>query len=285
MSKPVRHAALLEAIADLMSSERAVRTAPVAAASPVLPRATVLVAEDNPVNQLVITGMLAKRGLEAEVVTDGGQAVARAGPRRHAAVLMDCQMPTVDGYEATARIRANEADGVRVPIIAMTAHALEGDRERCLQAGMDDYLAKPLRADQLDAVLERWLGGPAAPVPRQRARRRGPAEELPRRLPGLRGAVDRDVRGVDAAAAGGAADGGVAGDAAAIKRSAHMLKGSCRNVGATAMADVSEAIEQGASDDVDELDRLLAPTVDAARQTGHAVEVRYSTTTSPSIVR
>jgi CheY-like chemotaxis protein len=172
---------------------------------------------------------------------------------------MDCQMPGVDGYEATARLRAN---GVRVPIIAMTAHALEGDRERCLAAGMDDYLAKPLRGDQLDAVLERWIAAPATDGLVDAARLRafrdedpdfaGPlietfAESTPPLLAELRAAVS-------------------AGDATAIKRSAHTIKGSCGNVGATAMADVSAAIETGASQDVDELDRLFGPTLAAARR-------------------
>jgi signal transduction histidine kinase/CheY-like chemotaxis protein len=257
LSKPVRHAALMEAIAGLMSGERPAHVGePQPPAGPVLARATLLVAEDNAVNQLVITGMLAKRGLEADVVADGAQAVEALEPGRHAAVLMDCQMPVVDGYEATARLRAN---GVRVPIIAMTAHALEGDRERCLAAGMDDYLAKPLRGDQLDAVLERWLTSPGlVDEARLRALREdypdfaGPlietfADSTPPLLAQLRAAVS-------------------AGDAVAIKRSAHAIKGSCSNVGATAMAAVSGAIESGASRDIDELDRLFGPTVDAARR-------------------
>jgi two-component system, sensor histidine kinase and response regulator len=125
-------------------------------------RGRVLVAEDNPVNQLVITGMLAKRGYEADVVADGAAAVAGLREGEHAAVFMDCQMPVLDGYEATERIRAAEEPGAHVPVIAMTAHAMAGDRERCLAAGMDDYMAKPVRPEELDAVIERWLDGDGA---------------------------------------------------------------------------------------------------------------------------
>jgi two-component system, sensor histidine kinase and response regulator len=77
-------------------------------------------------------------------------------------VFMDCQMPVLDGYEATERIRAAEEPGAHVPVIAMTAHAMAGDRERCLAAGMDDYMAKPVRPEELDAVIERWLDGDGA---------------------------------------------------------------------------------------------------------------------------
>jgi PAS domain S-box-containing protein len=121
---------------------------------------TVLVAEDNPVNQRVAELTLRRRGWEVVVVPDGRQAVERARERRFDVVLMDCQMPELDGYAATRAIREAEAGGPRTPIIAMTAHSMAGDRERCLEAGMDDHLTKPFRPDELDAVLARGL--PAA---------------------------------------------------------------------------------------------------------------------------
>jgi CheY-like chemotaxis protein len=260
LSKPVRHAQLMQAIADLMRGGPSTPAAPVEAPEPVHARATLLVAEDNAVNQLVITGMLAKRGLEADVVTDGAQAVEALVPGRHAAVLMDCQMPLVDGYEATAR---NRAKGVRVPIIAMTAHALEGDRERCLEAGMDDYLAKPLRGEQLDAVLERWLGEPLPSVDLvDEDRLRSFRDDHPDFAGALIDTFAETTRPLLAALREALS----AGDGAAITRGAHTIKGSCRNVGATAMAEVSAAIETGDSTDIDELDRLFEPTVDAARR-------------------
>jgi CheY-like chemotaxis protein len=114
----------------------------------------VLVAEDNPTNQLVAKAMLRARGLSVEVVEDGEQAVAAALTGHYDAIFMDCQMPNVDGFEATRRIRATET-GPPVPIIAMTANAFEEDRRACLEAGMSDFLPKPWKPAQLSEVLER----------------------------------------------------------------------------------------------------------------------------------
>jgi CheY-like chemotaxis protein len=116
----------------------------------------VLVAEDNEISRTVARALLAKRGLRADMAHNGREAVRMASTNRYAAILMDCQMPELDGYEATRRIRAAE-HGRHVPIIAMTAHSMKGDRERCLAAGMDDYLSKPVRHDQLDEAVKRWL--------------------------------------------------------------------------------------------------------------------------------
>ena len=161
LAKPVRRAVLLETLAEVLG-DVAPAEAAAAAAHAIRTRGVVLVAEDNPVNQVVIETMLRQRGLEVDVANDGLEALERLDPERHIAVFMDCQMPNLDGYETTARIRAEEPEDRHVPIVAMTAHAFEGDRERCLRAGMDDYLSKPLRAADLDPVLERWI---AARVP------------------------------------------------------------------------------------------------------------------------
>jgi CheY-like chemotaxis protein len=121
----------------------------------------VLLVEDNPVNALVAQAMLERAGLHVECVDDGEQALRRVRERRYDLVLMDCQMPGMDGLEATRRIRAEErAEGrERLRIVALTANALEGDRQRSLDAGMDDHLAKPFGEAELALVLQRHLGG------------------------------------------------------------------------------------------------------------------------------
>ncbi|MBI6899333.1 response regulator [Pseudomonas putida] len=121
----------------------------------------VLLVEDNPVNQSVIEAMLRSLGFEVSLAMDGAQAVDLVGQQRFAAVLMDCRLPNVDGYEATRRIRQlPRTEGL--PIIALTASALQGDRERCLAAGMNDYLSKPFKRTDLQRILQRWLPGRTA---------------------------------------------------------------------------------------------------------------------------
>ncbi len=115
-----------------------------------------LLAEDNPVNQKLAVILLQKAGFSVDTVENGILAVLKAKDGRYNAVLMDVQMPEMDGFEATAQIRAAEGIGHHVPVIAMTAHALKGDRERCLEAGMDDYISKPLDPKVLLKVLDRW---------------------------------------------------------------------------------------------------------------------------------
>jgi PAS domain S-box-containing protein len=126
----------------------------------------ILVAEDNVVNQEVILRSLERLGYGAEVVTNGLEALDAMGRGPYAAVLMDCQMPEMDGYEATGTWRIREVSERRTPIIALTASAMEGDRERCLAAGMDDYLTKPVSLEALAGILARWVpvAGDAAPA-------------------------------------------------------------------------------------------------------------------------
>jgi two-component system, sensor histidine kinase and response regulator len=218
----------------------------------------VLVAEDNPVNQLVIQGMLAKRGYDADVVTSGRAALEQLDRDGHAAVLMDVQMPELDGYETTRRIRAAEDGLARMPIIAMTAGALEGDREAALEAGMDDYLAKPLRPDQLDAVLERWVGATpplTAPDPiLDESRIRNFRENYPdiiERLVAL--FVDATPPLIEELS-----DASGRGDEEAVRKLAHKLKSSCDNVGAARMATACRALEEPGSAHAPLVDELRA---------------------------
>jgi signal transduction histidine kinase/DNA-binding response OmpR family regulator len=120
-------------------------------------RPRLLVVEDNSVNQMVVVKVLERLGWRADVAGNGLEAVDAVARAPYAAVLMDCQMPEMDGYEAAATIRRREPPGRRVPILAMTANALPGDRERCLAAGMDDYVTKPLKREELEAALVKWL--------------------------------------------------------------------------------------------------------------------------------
>ena len=117
----------------------------------------VLVVEDNPVNQKVVVHMLNRMGFEVELAENGSKGLARVQRERFDLVLMDCQMPVMDGYAATQAIRASEAPGEHIPIVALTANAMDGDRQKCLDAGMDDYMTKPAKADQLRAMALKWI--------------------------------------------------------------------------------------------------------------------------------
>ena len=172
LTKPVRQSRLYDAIASAMhQAPLSLREAPGPHPAAVPGNgerdgALILIAEDHDVNRILMERLLTRRGHRHVGASTGGEAVRVVGEGDVDLVFMDCQMPEVDGYEATRRIREREAasDGGRVTIVAMTAHAMAGDRERCLAAGMDDYLSKPLRADEVDAVLDRWLADGLAPA-------------------------------------------------------------------------------------------------------------------------
>jgi PAS domain S-box-containing protein len=138
---------------------KAERVTGVASRPGTLPR--VLLAEDNPDNREVASAMLRRLGFGTDVAADGREAVEKCARGQYDLVLMDCQMPEMDGYDATGELRRREGRGRRVPIIAHTANAREGTRERCLAAGMDDYLVKPVKLDDLRSVLRKWAPGPA----------------------------------------------------------------------------------------------------------------------------
>jgi CheY-like chemotaxis protein/anti-sigma regulatory factor (Ser/Thr protein kinase) len=162
--KPIRASRLLAQLVALLGRGSTAaplspkRTAPEPPASPPTRSARILVAEDNAVNQKLIARILEKKGHRVDVVGNGREAVDAVMKVGYDLVLMDVQMPEMDGLEATRRIRAADRPAVaRIPIIALTANAMQGDQERCLSAGMDDYLSKPVKPADLTATLDRWL--------------------------------------------------------------------------------------------------------------------------------
>ncbi|MFP5517281.1 MAG: response regulator, partial [Alphaproteobacteria bacterium] len=213
------------------------------------PRVRVLVAEDNPVNQQLTLALLRRAGHSAEAVSNGEEAVEAVEARRYDLVLMDVQMPVMDGLEATRRIRRLSGPATRIPIVALTANAMQGDAAICLEAGMDDYLSKPINARKLLDTITRFVkpaGGedrgpgaePAGPPPSPRAMQE-PATVNAEKIEELRDALGKDGfallletffsdspmhldllrRAIDR------------GDCADIEREAHILKGSAANVG------------------------------------------------------
>jgi CheY-like chemotaxis protein len=200
------------------------------------------VVEDNAVNRLLAVRLLERLGCSVDVATNGAEAVEMSAESDYAAIFMDCQMPVLDGYEAAARIREREAGGGRVPIVAMTANTMEGDRERCIAAGMDDYLPKPLRVEDLEIALGRaldadgdWIDAGIMDLF---------FEETSAQLDALNEAA-------------------IAGDTAEVERLAHTVKGAAATVGATRLAELAAEIEEApetAAGLLDELQRAFELT-------------------------
>jgi PAS domain S-box-containing protein len=168
IGKPIQRAELYAILSAVAGRKPGSSAAPSGQAVVVAPQqdadthTRILLAEDNRVNQMVAVAVLKKLGYQVDIAANGLEALAALRARPYDLVLMDCQMPEMDGFEATAAVRAAAPAelNTQVPIVALTAHAMKGDRERCLAAGMDDYLAKPLQIDEVKAVLRRWLGEP-----------------------------------------------------------------------------------------------------------------------------
>jgi CheY-like chemotaxis protein len=161
LTKPVRLTHLRAALQNVHHDVRPVPSRPDRSAAPAGgTRGHLLVVEDNQINQLVALGILDRLGFTAEVASNGLEALEALARTPFAAVLMDCHMPVMDGYTSTAQIRETEGTTRHTPVIAMTAGAVKGDRERCLDAGMDDYVSKPVTPEAIEDALTRCLGAP-----------------------------------------------------------------------------------------------------------------------------
>ena len=225
-----------------------------------------LLAEDDAINQLFAFDLLKRDGWEVEVAEDGAQAVDLATAGSYDAILMDCQMPKVDGYSATEQIRRLEGSEIHTPIIAVTAHATAYDRQRCLVAGMDGYVAKPFTTAELDDALESELRRPErqrtprSPAPQDRREpNQGPSAILDtRKLAHTDAAVRAQLVDMfidssrERIAALGEAE--AAGDAETVKALAHTLKGASATIGAQRMDQacdrLGKAVARGRRDQI-----------------------------------
>ena len=302
LTKPVRQSELYNCLLTVMGSRNGTKTA---AEVPLITRhnlkqvvprvkgARILVVEDNPVNQRVAAAMLERLGYRVDLVGDGREAVdILANGASYAAVLMDVQMPIMDGYAATREIRRREEASAgqngsarrRLPIIAMTANAMDGDREAALESGMDDYVAKPVKPAELNEVLERWMeepdgaaqeaaanvaSGMTDPVANGHAALGEPLD--PEVLAGLRDLgspgdgepdiltelVDIFVEDVEPRLAA-LREAVASGDTDGVERAAHTLKGSSGNMGARRMSEIASGLQDaGTSGDLSGAESLL----------------------------
>ncbi len=241
LTKPVRQAVLFETLYSLLAGGRKpTPEAPMKAPEPAPCGARVLVVEDNPVNQRVALLQLRKLGCEADAVANGLEALDALARYPYALVFMDCQMPEMDGFTAATEVRRREGSGPRTPIVAMTANALDGDREKCLASGMDDYVSKPVKTEDLARALAAWtspLDAAALEQVRELTSGAGPdafddllktfVQDGRRRISDLREAFQ-------------------AGDAPRALQAVHALKGASGSFGARRLAQLCARLEAAA---------------------------------------
>ncbi|HET9932547.1 MAG TPA: response regulator, partial [Polyangiaceae bacterium] len=254
MQKPVRADDLATCIGRILNSKPPQKSSkrklnPKSTPAPKGER-RLLVVEDNPINQEVMTEILRELGYSADVADNGQRALEMLEKRSYPLVLMDCQMPVLDGYQTTTQIRQNEDPGHRIPIIAVTAHALAEERQKVLAIGMDDYISKPVSQQALSEVLERWWPDEldATHPPKQEEKAEEPAGMRPPASaldPSVKRSdrvvrlfletVPRDIQAIEAAI--------LTGDPSLVKQAAHRLKGGCLAIGVPRMASVCVQLE------------------------------------------
>jgi len=295
LTKPVDEADLYDCLVEVLAPGRG-RGAPSLvtrhslreARPPVSAR--VLVAEDNEVNQKVAVHILEKLGYRVEVAENGGEALEACQRERYDAVLMDGQMPGLDGYEATRRIREMEGASRRTPIIAMTASAMKGDREKCLEAGMDDYVSKPVTPDELEGVLRRWVAPQAPAVEAAAAATAAPfvGDRLDEAIVESLLTVDEDGSLMEELVATylriaplrlSALRKAAKGHPEQLERTAHSFLGSCGNLGCRRMADLCARLEMlgrsGSTAGAGEMVRALEEELEAVRPQLLALPARH----------
>ena len=247
LTKPIRRSLLLSALVPAVDKEAHAKTEEVAVPAT---DALILVAEDNPTNRAVIAKQLKKLGYRYEIFADGRAAMDAFERDRHALVLTDCHMPVMDGFALTMALRDQERGGLpRIPIVALTANALQGEAEKCLAAGMDDYIAKPASLAQLSSVLRKWTAGVASSEPAKVV--------TPRDLPIFDRAIldelfedsteeRRNLLALFASSVEqslGALPAALDRDCEEARGLAHSIKGAARSAGAARVGAAAEALE------------------------------------------
>ena len=288
--KPVSHRELRECLCRIMSSDARqwhTQTQPIVTGEELRDGATgrrLLLAEDNPVNQKVARGTLERLGYRVDIVGNGAEAVVAWETGRYHLILMDCQMPVMDGYQATQEIRRREGGAVRIPIVALTADAMKGTEQECLAAGMDAYLTKPFDRARLAATLERQLQlatVPAAgPQPAPAAAAPGPAPPAPVDWEGLLEVTNGDAAFTAELVqlfidAGDAALGEIraaleSGDLPALGRAAHALKGSSASIRAQPASTAAARLEAAAR--AGSLTEAIALEAELRHEAGRAID-------------
>ena len=271
LTKPVKQSQLFDSLSTVLALEKPLLAKPSSPASVAAPSQAlhILIAEDNIVNQKVAVYQVRRLGHTAAVTNNGREALDALQTAHYDLILMDCQMPDIDGYAATAEIRRREGQGTRhMPIIAMTAHSMEGDREKCLASGMDDYVSKPVQPEALRMAIERChkpvvdaVDAQTISSLREMSADDGPNilaelietffENAPRLFVAAREALSTD-------------------SAENLSAAAHSLKGSCSNFGAKEMEKLCGQLERDAKSDKPEILSVLLESIDKEYQRVHA---------------